>query len=369
MPKRLKKTNDVGTPVPGYESILASMVELVESARRLSARSVNSVMTATYWEVGRRIVESEQGGKKRAKYGSQLIDRLAIDLTERFGRGFSGANLEYMRRFYLEWTIPQTLSGELVQPRALETIEALSPGFPLPWSHYIKLLAVKEQDARSFYEQEALRGGWTVRQLGRQIGSQFYERTLLSKNKESMLVKGSKQQKGEVITPEEEIRDPLLLEFLNLKDEYSEHDLEEALIHKLEDFLLELGNDFTFIGRQRRLRIGNEWYRIDLLFFHRRLRCLVVIDLKLGKFTHADAGQMHMYLNYASQHWTNEDENPPVGLILCAQNDEAVAHYTLDNLPNKVLAREYKLALPNEQTLKAQLQKAQLSFSKLNNEN
>ena len=152
--------------------------------------------------------------------------------------------------------------------------------------------------------------------------------------------------------------------FLDLKDEYSEHDLEDALIHKLEDFLLELGNDFTFVGRQRRLRIGDEWYRIDLLFFHRRLRCLVVIDLKLGKFTHADAGQMHMYLNYASEHWTNEDENPPVGLILCAQNDQAVAHYTLDNLPNKVMAREYKLALPNEHTLKAQLQKAQLSLSK-----
>jgi hypothetical protein len=142
-----------------------------------------------------------------------------------------------------------------------------------------------------------------------------------------MLVKGAKPQKGDLVTPEEEIRDPLFLEFLDLKDEYSEHDLEDALIHKLEDFLLELGNDFTFVGRQRRLRIGDEWYRIDLLFFHRRLRCLVVIDLKLGKFTHADAGQMHMYLNYASQHWTNEDENPPVGLILCAQNDQAVANY------------------------------------------
>jgi len=387
MPKRLQKTSEVKTPIPDYESILASMVDLLESARRLSARSVNSVMTATYWEIGRRIIELEQGGQKRAKYGIQLIERLAIDLTERFGRGFSEANIQYMRRFYVEWTIPQTLSGELQatkldpknrlmspkpqtpsgqlnQTGSIETVAALSPVFPLPWSHYIKLLAVRENDARSFYEREALRGGWTVRQLGRQIASQFYERALLSKNKESMLVKGAKPQKGDLVTPEEEIRDPLFLEFLDLKDEYSEHDLEDALIHKLEDFLLELGNDFTFVGRQRRLRIGDEWYRIDLLFFHRRLRCLVVIDLKLGKFTHADAGQMHMYLNYASEHWTNEDENPPVGLILCAQNDQAVAHYTLDNLPNKVMAREYKLALPNEQTLKAQLQKAQLSLSK-----
>ena len=387
MPKRLKKTSEVKTLIPDYESILASMVDLLESARRLSARSVNSVMTGTYWEIGRRIIELEQGGQKRAKYGIQLIERLASDLTERFGRGFSEANIQYMRRFYVEWTIPQTLSGEsqatkldpknrlmsskpqtlsgqLNQTGSIETVAALSPGFPLPWSHYIKLLAVRENDARSFYERESLRGGWTVRQLGRQIASQFYERALLSNNKESMLVKGAKPQKGDWVTPEEEIRDPLFLEFLDLKDEYSEHDLEDALIHKLEDFLLELGNDFTFVGRQRRLRIGDEWYRIDLLFFHRRLRCLVVIDLKLGKFTHADAGQMHMYLNYASEHWTNEDENPPVGLILCAQNDQAVAHYTLDNLPNKVMAREYKLALPNEHTLKAQLQKAQLSLSK-----
>ena len=387
MPKRLKKTSEVKTLIPDYESILASMVDLLESARRLSARSVNSVMTGTYWETGRRIIELEQGGQKRAKYGIQLIERLASDLTERFGRGFSEANIQYMRRFYVEWTIPQTLSGEsqatkldpknrlmsskpqtlsgqLNQTGSIETVAALSPGFPLPWSHYIKLLAVRENDARSFYERESLRGGWTVRQLGRQIASQFYERALLSNNKESMLVKGAKPQKGDLVTPEEEIRDPLFLEFLDLKDEYSEHDLEDALIHKLEDFLLELGNDFTFVGRQRRLRIGDEWYRIDLLFFHRRLRCLVVIDLKLGKFTHADAGQMHMYLNYASEHWTNEDENPPVGLILCAQNDQAVAHYTLDNLPNKVMAREYKLALPNEHTLKAQLQKAQLSLSK-----
>ena len=193
-----------------------------------------------------------------------------------------------------------------------------------------------------------------MRQLDRQIGSQFYQRTLLSKNKAAMLRKGAEPQPGDLVTPEEEIKDPFVLEFLNLKDEYSEHDLEEALIHKLEDFLLELGGDFAFIGRQKRLRIGDEWYRIDLLFFHRRLRCLVVIDLKIGKFTHADAGQMHLYLNYAREHWTNDGENPPVGLILCAQKDEAVAHYSLENLPNKVMASEYRLALPDETVLAEQ---------------
>jgi nuclease YhcG-like protein len=162
-----------------------------------------------------------------------------------------------------------------------------------------------------------------------------------------------------IFTPEEEIKDPLVLEFLDLKDEYSEHDLEDALIPKLEDFLLELGGDFAFIGRQKRLRIGDEWYRIDLLFFHRRLRCLVVIDLKIGKFTHADSGQMHLYLNYAREHWTQEGENPPVGLILCAQKDEPVAHYALEGLPNKVMAAEYRLALPDEQILVQELERTQ----------
>lgn len=254
-----------------------------------------------------------------------------------------------------------TVSGKL-QPQdntGFVAIERLARLFRLPWSHYVKLLALKDENARRFYEAEALRSGWSVRQLDRQISSQFYERTLLSKNKSAMLRKGAEPQPGDLVTPEDEIKDPFVLEFLNLKDEYSEHDLEESLIHKLEDFLLELGGDFAFIGRQRRLRIGDEWYRIDLLFFHRRLRCLVVIDLKIGKFTHADAGQMHLYLNYAQEHWTHEGENPPVGLILCARKDEAVAHYALEGLPNKVTASEYKLALPDEKLLTEQLERTQ----------
>lgn len=229
--------------------------------------------------------------------------------------------------------------------------------FPAPRSHYVMLLSLKKPEARAFYEAEALRGGWSVRQLDRQISSQFYERALLSRNKAAMLKKGTKSLPEDVLTPEEEIKDPFVLEFLNLKDEYSENDLEEALILELEHFLLELGGDFAFVGRQRRLRIGGEWYRVDLLFFHRKLRCLVIIDLKLGKFTHADAGQMHLYLNYAREHWTNDGENPPVGLILCAQKDHAVAHYALEGLPNKILASEYRTTLPDESKLAAELDK------------
>jgi predicted nuclease of restriction endonuclease-like (RecB) superfamily len=198
-----------------------------------------------------------------------------------------------------------------------------------------------------------------VKQLDRQISSRFYERTLLSKNKSAMLKKAEKPLREDLVTAEEEIKNPYVLEFLGLKDEYSENDFEEALIKHLEIFLLELGGDFAFIGRQKRLRIGNEWYRVDLLFFHRKLKCLVVIDLKVGKFTHADAGQMHLYLNYAKEHWTHKEENPPVGLILCSAKDSAVAKYALEGLPNKVLASEYKLALPDEKILREELKKTQ----------
>ena len=187
---------------------------------------------------------------------------------------------------------------------------------------------------------------------------QFYERTALSKNKAAMLAKGQMGHDDAAVLPEAAIKDPFVLEFLDLKDEYSESDLEDALIHRLETFLLELGSDFCFIGRQRRLRVGNEWYRVDLLFYHRRLRCLVIIDLKVERFTHADAGQMHLYLNYAREHWVQENENPPVGLILCAQKDAAVARYALDGLPNKVLAAEYRTALPDEELLAAEIARA-----------
>ena len=170
-----------------------------------------------------------------------------------------------------------------------------------------------------------------------------------------MLTEGQQGQPDDTVLPEEALKDPYVLEFLDLKDEYSETDLEEALIRRLETFLLELGGDFCFMGRQRRLRIGNEWYRLDLLFFHRRLRCLVVVDLKIGRFTHADAGQMHLYLNYAREHWAHDGENPPVGLILCAQRDEAVARYALDGLSNKVMAAEYRTTLPDEEVLASEI--------------
>ncbi|WP_176047589.1 PDDEXK nuclease domain-containing protein [Burkholderia sp. BCC1644] len=341
----------------GYAGVHGGIVELLEAARHAAARKVNALMTASYWEIGRRIVEAEQQGRRRAGYGEQLIERLASDLTGRFGRGFSRQNLQQMRSFFLTWPIRQTVSGEsspvLVHPRRLDELAQL---FTLPWSAYVRLLSVKDDEARRFYEAEALRGGWSVRQLDRQIGSQFYERTALSRDKAAMLVKGGIRKPADVVTPDDAIKDPYVLEFLNLKDEYSESDLEGALIERLEDLLIELGEGFAFVGRQRRLRIDQTWYRVDLLFFHRRLRCLVVVDLKLGSLTHADVGQMHLYCNYAKAHWTLPDENPPVGLILCADKGHALARYALEGLPTKVMAANYRTMLPDAELLQRELE-------------
>lgn len=378
----------------GYGEIHTGIVDLLETARRAAARSVNALMTASYWEIGRRIVKFEQGGAERAEYGEALIKRLADDLTRQFGRGFGVVNLSQMRRFFLAWPIEaifQTVSEESLPAVKLQTPSEKSPAlencatpsgksiappivrtahansfdlamlaarFPLPWSAYVQLLSVKTAAARAFYETEALRCGWSVRQLNRQIGSQFHERIALSRNKAAMLKKAEAPLPDDAVTPEDAVKDPFVLEFLNLKDEYSEAELEEALIHRLEDFLLELGGDFTFVGRQRRLRIGDSWFRVDLLFFHRRLKCLVIIDLKLTELDHADVGQMHMYCNYAREHWTLPDENPPVGLILCARSNAAVARYALEGLHNKVLAAEYQTVLPDEKVIAAELERS-----------
>ena len=352
----------------GYAGIHGGIVEMLDAARQAAARSVNALMTASYWEIGRRIVEAEQQGKRRAGYGEQLMARLSADLTAQFGRGFGVNNLENMRRFFLAYPvseISQTLSGKLdneLPDEKSQTVSGklslaeLAQVFTLPWSAYVRLLVVKDTHARRFYETEALRGGWSVRQLDRQIGSQFYERTALSKDKAAMLVKGAVARPEDAVTPDDAIKDPYVLEFLNLKDEYSESDLEAALIQRLEDFLLELGEGFTFVGRQRRLRIDQTWYRVDLLFFHRKLRCLVIIDLKLGSLTHADVGQMHMYCNYAKEHWAYPDENPPVGLILCADKGHALARYALEGLPTKVMAANYRTVLPDAELLQKELE-------------
>jgi len=346
----MKKITGAGSA--GYVELLNDLLELVQRARVGAVRSVNVILTTTYWLIGQRIVQHEQGGAPRAEYGEELLKQLSRDLRRRLGRGFSERNLEQMRLFYLNWPKPQTLSAISEAGLISQTLSAKlgnPPEFPLPWSHYVRLLSVTDQVARHFYEREAVQGGWSVRQLDRQIAALAYQRTRGTKALAS---------RDEPLDANSRVRDPFVLEFLNLKDEYSETDLEDALIRSLEEFLLELGNDFTFVARQKRLRVGNAWYRVDLVFFHRALRCLVIIDLKIGAFTHSDAGQMNLYLNFAREHWTHTHENPPVGLILCSEKDAAVAHYSLGNLSNQVLAREYQLVLPSEDDLERKISEA-----------
>jgi predicted nuclease of restriction endonuclease-like (RecB) superfamily len=368
-----------------YSGLMTGISALLDQARRSAARTVNGILAAAYWEVGRRIVEFEQGGTARAEYGESLLVRLANDLTAKYGRGFSKSNLFQMRGFFLGWEIFQTPSG-ILEARArlpaelldqqgakLQRLSGISPigqtpsaefgaglvaAFPLSWSHYVRLLSVEQPAARAFYESEAIRGGWSVRQLDRQISTQFFERTAHSKQQAAMLARGQKPKPEDAVRVEDEIRDPYLLEFLNLKDEYSESELEDAMIEHLETFLLELGAGFTFVARQKRIRIGTdgtEWYRIDLLLFHRRLKCLVVIDLKIGKFTHADAGQMSLYLTYAKEHLTEPGENEPVGIILCSDKDDAVVHYSMGHMPAKVFASRYLTDLPEPETLRREI--------------
>ena len=364
--KAVKKSSNTS-----YSKALLDIKNLVQEARYASARSVNSIMTVTYWKIGRRLVEVEQKGQKRADYGKKIIQKMSKDLTKSCGKGFGIRNLENFRRFYLSYSHiqkTQTVFAESIKSLNSKDLSQtqtsdFSKIFPLPWTAYLRLLSVEDESARKFYEDEALRGGWSVRQLDRQISSQFYTRTLLSKNKMKMLTKGVKAKPEDKVTPEEAVKDPYVLEFLNLKDEYSESELEEALILHLEKFLMELGGDFTFVGRQKRLRIGDDWFRVDLVFYHRLLNCLVLIELKVNDFTYADAGQMNMYLNYAKEHWTNENENAPVGLILCTGGKKTLVKYALQGMSNKILATKYQTKLPSPKLLSQEIEKTKKILS------
>lgn len=292
-----------------------------------------------------------------------------------------------MRSFYLGWEICSTPSSKYearakcstpssvtsddksrtpsgkIQKTQTPSAQSIAVSFPLSWSHYVRLISVENPLARVFYETEAIRGGWSVRQLDRQVSTQFFERTSHSKQPKAILEKGRVQKPEDAITLQEQIRDPYLLEFLDLKDEYSENELEEAIIRHLEWFLLELGSGFTFVARQKRIRIGDEWYRMDLLLYHRRLKCLVLIDLKLGKFSHADAGQMNLYLHYAKEHLMEPGENEPVGMVLCSAKDDAVVHYAMGGIKAKVFASRYMTVLPDRETLRHEILTTQRALS------
>ncbi len=326
------------TPIPKYEALVEKIGSLLEQARQQVYIAVNQFLVKTYWEIGKEIIEYEQRGQEKAEYGSRLLGELSGNLRSRYGKGFSKSNVYLMRLFYLKFQTFQTLSGKL------------------SWSHYTELLGVADDLARSFYEQQCLREKWSVRELKRQINSLLFERIALSKDKEGVL---ELSRKGQLVEkPADAIKDPYVLEFLDLEEspQYSETDVEEQIISKLKDFLLELGRDFLFVDRQKRITVGNRHYHIDLVLYHRLLKCFVLVDVKVGELTHADTGQMDFYLNYYKKEEQREGENEPIGLILCAAKNHELAKYVLADKKN-MFASEYKVKLPSENLLKEELKK------------
>lgn len=338
-----------------YENIKA----LLHEARNAVVRNINTAMVMTYFEIGRMIVEHEQKGARRAEYAKETLIKLSEQLMNEFGKGFSERNLRLMREFYLTYSehgIWQTLSAKSPTDRKSETLSRISPIiFQLSWSHYVFLMRLSE-DERKFYEIEAGKQNWSLRELERQFNSSLYERLALSRDKQRVK---ELSQKGHILTtPQDAIKEPYVLEFLGLKEDasYSESDLETAIINKIEHFLLELGKGFLFVGRQKRFTFNEEHFFVDLVFYNRLLRCFVLIDLKIGKLKHQDIGQMQMYVNYYDRMIKSPDENSTIGIILCKEAKKAVVEFTLPKDNEQIFARKYQLYLPSKEELKKQLE-------------
>jgi len=369
-----KLAKPLASAAPGSDVALYERIRiLVLTARQSVARGIDLVQVHTSFEIGRHIVLHEQAGQARADYGQALLDTLAQQLTTEFGRGFSRSNVAYMRSFYLAFSerapIVQTASGQLAVAQAVDASEEIGAAafaivqnasgqslrpFALSWSHYVFLLGIKNTDERSFYEIEAAALGWNLRELKRQFDSSLFERLALSRDKEGIR---RLAQEGQVINqPKDLLKEPLVLEFLGLAEQahYSESDLESAIIHQLERFLLELGKGFLFEARQKRFSFDGDHFFIDLVFYNRLLRCYVLVDLKLGKLTHQDLGQMQMYVNYFDRHVRLDSENATVGIVLCKRKNEALVEITLPKNAN-IHAREYQLYLPSKEELQRKL--------------
>lgn len=325
-----------------HKDIYSSIKELMDNARNNVAREVNNILIQTYWEIGRIIVEEEQGNSDRAEYGKQLVTDLSKKLTKEYGKGFSRSNLQNMRNFYLSYLICQTLSGKL------------------SWSHYCELLSISDEKKRSFYEKEAINANWSVRELKRQMKTSLFERLLLSsgdENKEKVLELALKG--NEINRASDVIKDPYVFEFLGLPEEkpIMESNLEKALITHIEKFLLELGKGFMYVGSQQRVTLGNTHYYVDMVFYNKILRSYVLIELKTGKLMPEAVGQLNMYLNYYKAEVNDEMDNEPIGIILCANKDSIQAEYALGSLSNKIFASKYTLYIPNREELEMQVEK------------
>lgn len=320
------------------EDLYAGIRNILTNARQRAYSAVNFAMVESYWLIGQQIVEHEQHGEARADYGKGLLKELAAKLSVEFGKGFDESNLRYMRLFYRCFPIRDTLRHELT------------------WSHYRRLISVENEQARIWYMNEAADSVWSTRQMDRQISTLYYERLLASKDKAPVVAEA--KQKMSELKPEQFIHDPFVLEFLNLKEypALRESDIEQALIDHLQQFLLELGRGFCFVARQKRMRYDEDDFYVDLVFYHSILKCHVLIDLKLGKLTHEDVGQMDSYIRMFDALYRNEDDNPTLGIILCSQKSEAIVKYSVLNEGKQIFASRYKLYLPTEEEFKQMLE-------------
>jgi len=320
-----------------YILLIEDIGLFLKDGRKQAYQAVNSILVKTYWDIGKRIVEYEQAGKEKAEYGSSLLKDLSKDLKLKYSKGFSKSNIYLMRQFYLKFPKFQTLSGKL------------------SWSHYAELLSVEDDLACQFYKKQSINENWSVRELKRQINSALFQRIALSRDKKGVL---ELSKKGNIIQKHQDIiRDPYVLEFLQIPEnyKYSEKELEQKIIDNLQMFLLELGRGFTFVKRQHRITLDNTNYYVDLVFYHRILKCFVLIDLKIGKLSHNDIGQMNMYLNYFREEENTEKDNEPIGIILSAEKDRLLIKYALGGISNKLFVSKYKLYLPNKKELENKL--------------
>lgn len=322
-----------------YDELLSQVGHALDQGRNQASVAVNAAMVQTYWNIGKHIVEYEQGGNEKAEYGSEVLRRLSSDLSAAYGKGFSRSNIFYMRKLYLTYATIQTVS------------ELLS------WSHYIELLKIDDPLERSFYEKEAQAEHWGVRELKRQMKSMLFHRLAFSTDRNEVL---KLAQQGQIIErPEDVLKDPYVFEFTGLPQlpVYKEGDLEEALVNNLSMFFLELGKGFTYVGRQQKMVIGGRTYAVDLVFYHRILKCFVLIDLKSGEVQHEDIGQMNFYLNYYREEMNTEGDTEPIGIVMGAYQDKLVMHYALQNITNQVFVSRYQLYLPDRKQLEAEFQR------------
>lgn len=353
-------------------NLFQQVAVLLKNAQQQVLRTVNSTMVFTYFEIGRMIVEEEQNGKERADYGKQVLKGLSEQLTKEFGKGFSLSNLEQIRKFYLIYSKSETLlrisqiqnsqsvivESESTIPQSLIVefkkfdYHTLISFFKLTWTHYLFLMRIEDENERSFYEIETEKNNWSVRELKRQYDSALYARLALSRDKEGIL---KLAKEGQIIEkPKDIIKDPYILEFLGLPEihQYSESDLEEQIINKLEHFLLELGHGFAFVARQQRISFDEKHFRVDLVFYNRVLRSFVLIDLKIGDLKHQDLGQMQMYVNYYDREMRLEGENKTIGIVLCQNKSDLLVEYTLPEDNEQIFASKYKTILPSKEDFK-----------------